>query len=255
MSNRKAGLPAIRPDAPYDVGYGKPPKQTQFSPGKSGNPRGRPKGAKNKRPALNEERLKDIILDEAYRDISVRDGNRNLSMPMAQAVVRALAVNAAKGQHRAQRLFAEMLSTTERQNKQLADAWLNTAMDYKIEWDRELDRRQRLDIQDLPPPLPHPDQVKIDMNTGNAWIEGPVTKDEKAELDEWVLKLDDFKAEVEFLRGELQGEKDDDHRAFLEADMAQSKKIVDMIQKMLDLKGYPSPQGSTSAAELARLEE
>ena len=93
------------------------------------------------------------------------------------------------------------------------------------------------------------------MNTGNAWIEGPVTKDEKAELDAWVGKRDDFQEEVEFLRGELETADDEKQRAFLVADMAQSKKIVDMIQKMLDVKGYPSPQGSSSAAELARLEE
>lgn len=30
----------------YSVGYGRPPKETQFVAGKSGNPRGRPKGAR-----------------------------------------------------------------------------------------------------------------------------------------------------------------------------------------------------------------
>jgi len=28
--------------------------------------------------------------------------------------------------------------------------------------------------------------VKIDTNTANAWVEGPMTKYEKAELDEWL---------------------------------------------------------------------
>lgn len=32
---------------PYEVGYKKPPKHTQFKPGQSGNPKGRPKGSKN----------------------------------------------------------------------------------------------------------------------------------------------------------------------------------------------------------------
>ena len=31
----------------YEVGYGKPPHHTRFKPGVSGNPRGRPKDAKN----------------------------------------------------------------------------------------------------------------------------------------------------------------------------------------------------------------
>ena len=31
----------------YEVGYGRPPQAAQFKPGQSGNPKGRPKGAKN----------------------------------------------------------------------------------------------------------------------------------------------------------------------------------------------------------------
>ena len=68
---------AVRPDTSvYDVGYGKPPAATRFKSGKSGNPRGRPKGSANKakRPALNEERMKTILLEEAYRTIKVNEG-------------------------------------------------------------------------------------------------------------------------------------------------------------------------------------
>ena len=68
---------------------------------------------------------------------------------MAQAVIRSLAVNAAKGNQRAQRLFTELLTATERDNKRLHDEWLETAIEYKVEWEKELARRQRLGI-DVP---------------------------------------------------------------------------------------------------------
>lgn len=151
-NDKKTGRALVARPA-YEVGYGKPPAHSRFKPGQSGNPRGRPKGTKNKRPALNEERLKDIILDEAYREVPVRDGDRNVTVPMAQAVIRAMSVKAAKGDHRSQRLFAELLASTERANRTLHDQWLNTAMDYKIEWERELRRREALGITDLPEPL------------------------------------------------------------------------------------------------------
>ena len=112
--------PAADPP-PYEVGYRKPPAASQFKPGRSGNPNGRPKGARNKRPALNDERLKTIIIDEAYPTIKVSEGKRQITIPMAQAIIRALAVNAARGQHRSQHLFAELLSETERANKQQSD--------------------------------------------------------------------------------------------------------------------------------------
>ncbi len=38
----------------YEIGYKKPPKETQFKKGVSGNPRGRPKGSKNTIAILND---------------------------------------------------------------------------------------------------------------------------------------------------------------------------------------------------------
>lgn len=237
MKEPKLTLPAVQKEPGYEVGYGKPPSDTRFRPGRSGNPKGRPRGSKNQKPALNEERLKDIILEEAYRSITVRDGHRNVSVPMAQAVVRSMAVNAAKGQHRAQRLFAEMLSSTERQNKALADEWLQTAIEYKVEWERELQRRDALSITDLPPPLPHPDQVIIDMNAGTARVQGPMTKEEQRELTVWIARRDDWAAELQDIEEHLRTETDPAIRKLLEDDKAHAEKLLALIDPLLEKIG------------------
>ena len=55
----------------YEVGYKKPPKDTQFKPGQSGNPLGRPKGTKN---------LKTDLMEELGQKIVVREGDRPLEV-------------------------------------------------------------------------------------------------------------------------------------------------------------------------------
>lgn len=238
MTDDKRKLPVSHPGAGYEVGYGRPPEGSQFRPGTSGNPKGRPRGSKNRRPKLNEERLKGIILDEAYREITVRDGARNVTVPMAQAIVRALAVNAAKGQHRAQRLFAEMLMTTERQNKALADEWLQTAIGYKADWERELARRARLGLTDLADPSPHPDQVKIDMNTGEAWIQGPVMKEQIEQLEMWTARRNGFVEELEWLQQCLAEAEDAEVRDRIEEDIRQVEETLEIIAKLIRKIGY-----------------
>ena len=54
-----------------------------------------------------------IVLDEASRQISVRDGDRTVTVSMAQAIIRRLFVDAAKGAFRAQRLVTEILTISE----------------------------------------------------------------------------------------------------------------------------------------------
>lgn len=185
----------------YEVGYGKPPVHSRFRKGQSGNPKGRPKGAKTRSAPAFAERLKEIVLEEAYRTISVRDGPREVKVPMAQAVVRALAVNAVKGQQRAQRLFTELLAATEREKRRERLEVLESLFDYKLAWDRELARRARLGIV-APDPVPHPDQIRIDLRTGALEIHGPLTKEEQADLEVWrghKLTLEDELARLEWL--------------------------------------------------------
>ena len=59
---------------------------------------------------------------------------------------------------------------------------LELAIGYKVEWERELLRRKRLGISGEEP-VPHPDQIHIDLDTGEITIFGPMTRQEKAALE------------------------------------------------------------------------
>jgi Family of unknown function (DUF5681) len=229
---RSSNLPSTRTD--YDVGYSKPPAATRFQLGQSGNPSGRRKGSIKKRPvlpALNDERLKTIVLEEAYRSISINDINGQIDIPMAQAVVRSLAVNAAKGNQRAQRLFTELLTSVERDNKKLHDEWLQTAINYKVEWDEELARRKKLGI-DAPQPIPHPDDIVIDTNTGSVRVKGPMTREDKVRWDQLRTLKESIKTDIDELRCLLAEQPTE--RAQIEAEIQHSERVLKTISAVIE---------------------
>lgn len=67
------------------VGYGKPPRKHRFQPGKSGNPKGRPK----KTPPSYED-----LLNVLSEDVIVRQGNKNRKMQPFEAAVRKMVAKA-----------------------------------------------------------------------------------------------------------------------------------------------------------------
>jgi hypothetical protein len=81
--------------ADFDVGYGKPPKDTQFKPGRSGNPKGRPKGSRN---AIT-------ILKKALEEkVAVHENGRRYTRSKAEVMCAQLANKAAGGDLAALRL-------------------------------------------------------------------------------------------------------------------------------------------------------
>ena len=129
-----------------------------------------------------------MILEEAYRLIDVRDGDRLVEIPVIRAIVRNLALNAAKGNQRSQRMFTDLLRLVEDERKAFADEYVKTMIEYKIEWEQRLEERERLGVTG-PKPYPHPDHIKINFATGQAEVRGPMCKEEEDYLKTFGLKL------------------------------------------------------------------
>ena len=235
MSRRSPPRPPKAPRlTPCEVGYAKPPEATRFRPGQSGNPSGRPKGARNRRSknGLGERQLQDIILAEAYRGIRVNEGDRQVTMPMAQAVVRSLAVNAAKGQPRAQKVFTDMVGAAERERQALNAEWLETAIEYKQAAEIEIRERtaRGLDTSDI---LPHPDDIVIDIAAGQALVRGPMTKEDLVRWRGLRARLRDCEREIAELGRMLRDPENASIRRPIEDDLAFQIRMRDVLRNAI----------------------
>ena len=173
------------PDRPWDpeVGYCRPPKATQFKPGQSGNPKGRPKGAKTRRFASGGHTFHDALLAEMERIIVIQEGDQQVEITQLQAVLRRLMIMAMKGDIDAIRMLLRYAEQIQREDRQLHERLLEQMLKYKVKAEEELQRRQARGITDMSDILPHPDHINIDFVTGEVLITGPMSPAEAAAIE------------------------------------------------------------------------
>jgi hypothetical protein len=92
----------------YEVGYGRPPRHARFVKGQSGNPRGRPCGAKNFTTLVDE------VLNEPVT-VTENGGRRKVSK--RRAIVTQLVNRSATADFRALKLLFDIVRDIERRTE------------------------------------------------------------------------------------------------------------------------------------------
>jgi uncharacterized protein DUF5681 len=100
--DKPAAAEASTADEP--VGYRRPPKATRFRPGQSGNPRGRPKGARS---------VSTVIAAALSERVAVTENGQRRHISKLEAAVKQLVNRAASGEFRATQLLLALAQANE----------------------------------------------------------------------------------------------------------------------------------------------
>jgi hypothetical protein len=84
----------------YDVGYGRPPVETQFKKGRSGNPTGRPKGSRG---------VSAVIAAALSEKVTVTENGKRHTITKLEAACKQVVNKAAGGDARSTKLMIELL--------------------------------------------------------------------------------------------------------------------------------------------------
>lgn len=114
----------------YEVGYGKPPRHSQFKPGQSGNPSGRPKGSQS---------LSTVLLREMNAPLTIRENGRERRITKMEAAIKQLVNKAATGDTRSLTLLLGLQQSMEAVAANTPAAPLSSQADAELK--RELLRR------------------------------------------------------------------------------------------------------------------
>ena len=95
-----------QPPNEFDIGYRRPPKASQFQPGRSGNPRGRPKGGR---------KVGAVLQELMNAKVTVTEHGRTRRVSRLEVMLLQLANDATRGDPRALKLILDVADRYGRQ--------------------------------------------------------------------------------------------------------------------------------------------
>jgi hypothetical protein len=119
----------------YEVGYGKPPKESQFKKGQSGNPKGRPK---KRRITLSE--FDQMYMEVAGEMVSVKTSKGLEEISVIKAILKQQAHKAMNGNNRAASIFLAEIKRSAADFERDAQKVMTMKAEQEIErWNKMFD--------------------------------------------------------------------------------------------------------------------
>jgi Family of unknown function (DUF5681) len=196
----------IKEEILFGVGYKRPPEHTRFKKGQSGNPRGRPKSSNL--GLAGSQSVNSLALKEGQRRIPVREGDEIREIPAIQAVMLSQLKSATGGSAYAQKHYIQRFDWAERENRERIAREIEVWEEY-VSIQRRLISDAQAKGQPLPSPLPHPDDVIIDYETGVRFV-GPLCDEDVARMQETLKVRDALILQDELDRREISNAKSED---------------------------------------------